>query len=232
MNEETKPPNFYFNFVDQEYDKCYESCSSCIYGGNEKENNCSICSINYIFDPYKIGSKNCVKKCPYFHYLSSDNEYKCTNKSQCIDENIWLIKEKLECIDNCDEDNIYKYQFNGECIKACPENTQSNQNKICLYRDITKCSFYENELFLIDNITEREVEQMISNYASESQYTYNHILLFNNYIYSIIIYKNRSCVFEKAFENANLEIFGECGKNLINNFTKNDIKSNFYSKRK
>jgi hypothetical protein len=107
VNEETKPSNFYFNFVDQAYDKCYESCSSCIYGGNEKDNNCSICAINYIFDPYKIGSKNCVKKCPYFYYLSSNNEYKCTNNSQCIGENILFIKEKLECINNCEKDDIY-----------------------------------------------------------------------------------------------------------------------------
>jgi len=222
VNEGTKPSNFYFNFVAQTYDKCYESCSSCIYGGNENENNCSICAINYIFEPYKIGSKNCVKKCPYFYYLSSDNEYKCTNKSQCLGEKFLFIKKKLECIDNCDKDDIYMYQYNGECISKCPENTQSNQNKICLYRDISICSFYENELFLIENITEKEVEQMISNYASEFQYTYNHILLLKNNIYSIIIYKNTSCIFEKSFENINLEIFGECGKNLIYNFTKNE----------
>ena len=219
IKEEEKPSNFYFNFLDQVYDKCYESCSSCIYGGNENENNCSICAINYIFDPYKIDSKNCIKMCPYFHYLSSENEYKCTNKSQCIGENIWFIKEKLECMDSCDNDDVYKYQYNGECMNECPESTLPNQDNVCIYKDISKCSFHENELFLIEKITEKELKQMISNYASEFQYTYNHILLFKNNIYSIIIYKNSSCLFERAFEKANIENFGECGINLINNFT-------------
>ena len=53
MNEEEKPSIFYFNFVDNIYDKCYESCPLCIYGGNKNENNCSaflqINSLYYYF---------------------------------------------------------------------------------------------------------------------------------------------------------------------------------------
>ena len=50
-NMETKPNNFYLNEKYKYFEVCYESCKTCIYNGNEKENNCTSCIDNIIFEP-------------------------------------------------------------------------------------------------------------------------------------------------------------------------------------
>ena len=62
-NDITKPPNFYFNKENNDYEPCFYTCAACKYGGDGNENNCSSCESNFIFKPDYINSKNCVKKC-------------------------------------------------------------------------------------------------------------------------------------------------------------------------
>ena len=46
-NNFTKPINFYFDISDKKYKACYETCETCIEGGNGIENKCLTCDFNH-----------------------------------------------------------------------------------------------------------------------------------------------------------------------------------------
>ena len=48
----------------------------------------------------------------------------------CPDNYNKLIREKKECVKNCDLDEKYQYEFNKTCYEKCPPNTkESSENK-------------------------------------------------------------------------------------------------------
>ena len=49
FNDKTKPSKFYFNKISQHFEQCFETCSSCEYGGNQQNNNCTTCNISFFF---------------------------------------------------------------------------------------------------------------------------------------------------------------------------------------
>ena len=92
-NNKTKPSNFYYNEENEDYRPCYETCSSCTFGGNEKEHNCTSCENIYFKNPDLVGSTNCLIKCDYFYYYKY-NQYKCTKDNiftECFD--LLIIKK-------------------------------------------------------------------------------------------------------------------------------------------
>ena len=219
VNNITKPSNFYFNKENNDYEPCFYTCGTCNYGGNKNENNCTSCGFNYIKEPYLINSSNCVLKCSYYYYYTSYGEYKCTSFSQCPKDYNLLIYEKKKCVKNCMEDDIYKYQYNGECLKECPVNTTYNiKDYICKDININKCLLRENNYtFMEEIVSESEIKVFAKNYAKEYQYTDNHVSIFKNNIYSIIIYKNPECISELSLDNPQID-FGECQEKLKHNY--------------
>ena len=213
VNDITKPSNFYFNQDNNDYEECYETCNTCIYGGDKNENNCSTCENNYIKEPDLINSHNCVLKCPYFYYYNSYGKYKCTLFPNCPDDFNLIIKEKKKCIDNCEKDDLYKYNYNGECLKECPTWT-TNKDFKCEDINLNKCLLTENEYISVnENITDNEVEKIAKNYAKEFQYTDNHVSVLENNIYSIIIYRNSDCISDLSLEYPKVD-FDECNNKL------------------
>ena len=85
-NETTKPINFYFDNSTQKYKPCYEACLTCNEGGNEDNNNCLTCEINFRKRPEYSESNNCVPICFYLYYYTQYGQYKCTNNSHCPEE--------------------------------------------------------------------------------------------------------------------------------------------------
>ena len=215
VNNITKPSNFYFNFENKEYRICFELCSTCNYGGDGNENNCTSCEKNYILRPDYINSTNCVIKCSYFYFYNSNNQYKCTSFARCPEIYNLFIKEKGKCIDKCPNDDIYKYQYDGKCYKECPNDTKIIENEyICKDLDINNCFLNENEfVYLNENLTEIEVEKIAKIYAIEFQYTINHVSLYKNEIYSISLYKNNDCVIKLSLEIPEIDFF-ECHSKL------------------
>ena len=219
VNNITKPENFYFNKENQDYEPCFLTCGACEYGGNKIENNCTLCGINYRNQPDVINSTNCVLKCNYLYYYTYYGEYKCTETLICPKEYSIFIPQKKKCINDCIKDDIYLYQYNGECLNECPNNT-NNDSFICkdIDPDDNKCIIIEKELLPIDEgLIEYQSEILAKNYAKEFAYTNNHVSIYTNNIYSIIIYKNDECIKELSIEIIKID-FNECEKNIKYNF--------------
>ena len=208
-NMETKPSNFYLNEKYKYFEVCYESCKTCIYNGNEKENNCTSCIDNFIFEPNILNTTNCIPKCDFYHYYTYFGLYLCTIIFQCPKSYSLLIRNKSQCIDNCTKDDIYKYQYNGECINKCPDNTKVNGFK-CEIKNINSCSLglYELKLAYSDIETDG-LESLVKNYAKEFNYTNNQIVNYTNNDYSLVIYKNNSCIKELSLKIPKID-FNNC----------------------
>ena len=218
VNESTKPNNFYLNLENEDYEKCYETCSTCKYKGDGNENNCTSCEENFIQKPDYSNSSNCVSKCNYFYYYTIYNQYKCTASYECPEEYNLLIQKKFKCTNNCTKDEIYKYKYKGECLSECPNNTKDNNDYICKDININKCLLSENKYYsLIENITDDEIEKLARKYAQEFSYTDNHVSLFKNNIYTITFYKNEKCISDLFLQIPEID-FGYCYQKIKNNF--------------
>ena len=207
-NMETKPDGFYLNLENKYFDKCYKNCKTCNNHGNKTVNNCTLCAQNYMFTP-DIKSSNCVHKCKYYYYYTYYGLYSCTSNFQCPRESKLLIRNKSKCINNCSVDNIYKYQYNGECYEKCPKNTKNIQYK-CITENINSCSLsiYEFNMTYTD-IESDNVELFTYNYVEEFNYTNNQIIKYVNDEYSLVIYKNSSCIKKLLLKIPEID-FGEC----------------------
>ena len=241
VNEKTKPQKFYFNKINLDYESCYATCSSCEYGGNAEENNCTSCDgINYIKNPQEENSLNCVTKCKYFYYIEHDI-YSYTEIPFCPEEYNYLIKDKSKCTNNCKEDNEYKYKYNSECFKECPNNTKDDNDFICKDTEINKCTLTENKIkFIEDNNTFNELEKLVNKYIEEFNYTDNHVSVYKNDELTITIYIKNKCILELDLEIPEID-FGSCYDNVIKNNKDNiseliiaviDKKSNSKNDRK
>ena len=223
INVAQKPPTFYFNEKNEDYEPCYSTCATCEYGGGTQENNCTSCDgVNYIKNPDDDTSSNCVIKCKYFYYIEQ-NIYTCTTTNSCPDDHNFIIKEKSKCINNCQNDNEYKYSYNGECFKECPNNTNDDNDFICKDIDINKCYLTESDEYISinENITFNEVEKLVTKYSYEFNYTDSHVTLYKDGDYTITIYIDNKCIFELELGIPEID-FGYCyekvkNQNSINN---------------
>ena len=191
------------------FEQCNKNCKSCYYHGDENENNCTLCINNYIFLPDIANTTNCVPKCNYYYYFSLYNIYTCTLNFQCPKEANLLIRNKNKCIDICSKDFIYKYQYSGECLEKCPDETNTKDYK-CEIKNINSCSLSIFQL----NLTFEEMaaigkDSFTKNYVEEFNYTNNQIINYTNEEYSLVIYKNSSCIKELSLTIPTID-FGDC----------------------
>ena len=207
-NDNTKPTNFYLDRNDNKYKPCFETCSTCEIGGDEYIHNCLTCSINYIKKPETPGTTNCVPECPYSYYYTSYGQYKCSSDNNCPQDKNLYVKELKKCTDNCTKEEIYKYQYGGECIKICPEYT-SLKNNICIDKDINSCVKSESEIEVKESLLTDSIDFKAKNYAKEFNYTINHVSLFYNSLYSIILYKDINCIEKLSIKAPKID-FGNC----------------------
>ena len=120
----------------------------------------------------------------------------------------FIYKRTKKCTDDCSKEEIYKYQYGGECLRICPEFTSLNNN-ICIDKDINSCVKSESEIDLQEFLTSGSIDFSAKNYAKEFNYTINHVSIFYNSLYSIILYKDLNCI-EKLSINAPKIDFGNC----------------------
>ena len=198
------PKNLYYNNITKSYEICFQACATCLKGGNIIENNCLTCASNYIKEPENYSS-NCVDKCKYYYYYDSLNQYTCTEDEQCPNEAGLIVRPKNKCINNCINDNIYKFQFNGECLSSCPINTEANQMNICQINNVAICSSSDFELNLDEVIEQENVKIAAKNYAKEFYYTVNHISKFLSQNFTMVLYKNSSCIEELKLNITKIE---------------------------
>ena len=206
----------------QSYEFCYITCGTCNEGGNSIDNNCLTCAPNYIKEP-KNNTSNCIEDCKYFYYYDSLNQYSCTDEEQCPQDASLIIREKEKCINKCSNDDTHKYQYNGECLSSCPIDTHPNIYNICQIDDITNCSSSDFKLNLEETINQDNVKLAAENYANEFQYTLNHISRYFSQNFSMIFYKNSSCIDQLNLNATKIE-YDSCIKQLKidNNIDEND----------
>ena len=216
------PKNVYFNNITQSYEFCYKTCGTCNKGGNSKENNCLTCSTNYIIQPYSY-TNNCVENCIFLYYYDSLNQYSCTDEKQCPQEASLIIREKGKCVNKCSNDDTHTYQYNGECFSACPIDTHPNVYNICQIKDITNCTISDSILNLEETINQDNVKIAAKNYANEFQYALNHISRYYSQNYSMVLYKNSSCIDQLKLNITKIE-YDSCIRQLKidNNINEND----------
>ena len=92
-------------------------------------------------------------------------------------------------------------------MKECPSGTVNN-NYICV-ADSNKCILGRNEIYLSENDNLEVIGTLVKSYISEFYYTNYYISLYENKNYSIMIYKDSSCIKALSLEMPNVD-FQSC----------------------
>ena len=191
--ESELPKNLYFNKITQTYELCYKTCGTCSEGGTLSNNNCLTCITNFIKEP-RNNSSNCVENCKFLYYYDSMNQFSCTEDEQCPNDASLIVRNKDKCVNKCSNDDTNIYQYNGECLSSCPINTKANNYNICQINDINNCSISDFILNLDETINQENVKLAAKNYAKEFYYTVNHISRFLSQNFTMVLYKNSTCI--------------------------------------
>ena len=212
VNFTTKNPEFFYCLEEKEipkkfykeekegitvYKPCYRKCKSCIIGGNDQQNNCLECGPGYMFRPGDNPYNNCIGYSENI-YVDSYGNIKNLPNPQCPDDAMYKIKDKdsnkVLCIYDCKASLKNRVLFNGNCLETCPENTTLDTiTNICKV-DKNRCSLGENDIYIENNDTMKVVETLAKTYMSEFKYTSKHIAKYNHQNFSVILYKNDSCI--------------------------------------
>ena len=167
-----KKDYIYKNNRETFFDKCYESCQTCITSGNEQVHNCLTCNINNTISLRKKGYLNCYPNCTHnLFYFDRYNNYKytCTNSSSCPLNYPLKVEDIGLCVKSCrdDTDNQYQYEFKGHCFPECPVDSELSdvKRKICKLN----CPFerpFALRMNCVSNCTinERSVKDCETNY--------------------------------------------------------------------
>ena len=198
------PKNVYYNEITKSYELCYKNCGTCIMGGDFSNNNCLDCALNFIKEPENKTS-NCVESCKFLYYYNILGQYSCTEDEQCPNEASLIIRNKAKCINRCINDDIYKFQYNGECLLSCPTGTEPKDFNICQISNVATCSSSDFKLNLNETIVQENVKLVAKNYANEFYYTENHITRFSNKNFTMVLYKNSSCIDELKMNVTKIE---------------------------
>ena len=126
-----------------------------------------------------------------------------------------VIEDKNQCIYDCNIDDEYKYQYNGECLKKCPENSKPNSKNQCIDLNIEKCTLTIKSIKMKGlSINSSIIDEMVKTYANEFYYTNNHISQFVTNNFSILFFKNKSCLFDFNL-NSSIIDYDECLSKII-----------------
>ena len=120
------------------------------------------------------GEKN-FEGCIYYHYYDEkEKKYICTENLKCPKEYYLLIKEKFECISDCEKDDKYNYEFQDECYEYCPLGTkQYKENSfLCVVKEY---GIQEIENNFLDYITNNNLNDLELEYKKIS-FKYNDII--------------------------------------------------------
>jgi len=143
------PDGYWFNFLEQNYQKCDPSCKKCL----DNTKNCLECTDGFF--PLKDNKSLCFKDCPINYTLNYVEKYcqpgcispckTCTDPNNCFScvENYFLIASSNNinnCVLNC-PDGFYNDNVSFKC-QLCPFNC-----KTCKSQD--KCLSCKNELFYL-----------------------------------------------------------------------------------
>ena len=149
---------------------CFTNCKICNISGNESYHNCMECKSDYYFELNKNGYKNCYNICPkYYYHDKNNNKSYCTEDYVCPTNYSKLIREKRECIFQCEEDSLYKYEYKNICYIECPEGTVPS-GYICIVNCTEEKPFLMISLqkcFKYCSIADLLIKECVLNYPFE-----------------------------------------------------------------
>ena len=140
---------------------CYSNCKKCTEYGNIFDNKCTECYSNYT-----LNNTNCYQICEYYYYFDSSNLYHCTYNNSCPNEYNKLIRDKNQCIDQCQNDDKYIYEYQNICL----------ENEIVFSTSIiTEIKNKNTEYILIDNTDNNKDKKDSNNFTDNfvNDYTDN-----------------------------------------------------------
>ena len=213
---DSKPSNLYYDNSLKIFKQCYTTCKTCSRGGNENTNYCLECEDSYIKQPDIPDSTNCVVSCSYMYYYTSYGKYKCTIEKKCPEEAKLYIEELNKCTDDCSKEEIYNYKYSGKCLKKCPENTEPNEDSICIDINLNECTKTESEFAEKVELDYDEIDSNAKIYSEDFSYTDKHVNHYYNNLYSILLYKDSYCIDELSLNMPKVD-FGNCYSKVLEN---------------
>ena len=177
-------------------------------------NNCLECEDNYIKEPDIPETTNCVMACNYMYYYTSFGKYKCTKENKCPEEIKLYIEDINKCTDDCNKEKIYKFKYSGKCLKNCPENTEPNENNICVDINFNICTKTGNEFTEKEEVDYDEIDSNAKTYAIDFSYTDKHVNHYYNNLYSILLYKDSFCIDDLSLNIPKVD-FGKCYSKVL-----------------
>ena len=141
-NVNDKPSNYYYDASTNTMRKCFESCASCVEGGDESNQHCTSCNADYYFFEY---TENCVMKGnePSNYYLdieqgrylpcyercascSYGGDVSNNNCSTCNDDMFFIENDSsLNCYYQSEIPSNYYYDESTHLYRKCFKNCNS-----------------------------------------------------------------------------------------------------------
>ena len=178
---------------------------------------------------FKYGNCEYIHGYSLIYNLNKNNYYiisdvKCNNKNYPFQPLIGNINEDEEKEEEEEEEKEEEekeekdYEEEEEKDEEEKDDEEEEiEHEIYKCKELEKCKLCYNQSLsdnlLINNITDNVIDNVAKNFVKEFNYTNNHILIFNNSIYSIILYKNSNCISELNLNIPELN-FGECYKKI------------------
>ncbi len=157
--------NYIVNSINKIFNKCHSNCFSCYEVGDDNENKCSVCIINYYFY-----LNNCYKYCPEFTIIDSSKDYlacKFFNISNLTKSGLLTeIKEDIKYVASNESliinENYFAQIFSLSDIDTINEIASNN---LLTTIDIGDCESILREKYEIsdeENLYMIKLEQLIS----------------------------------------------------------------------
>ena len=116
--------------------KCYETCQTCDYTGEQGNHKCTSCKEGY--EPSTRMYAICDQICSpgEFFYYEDTREKKCSDI--CPDEKPYMAEPEdenqpnIECIGNCTDNEQFLMNNTFNCVKKCPEGYFLANKLICV----------------------------------------------------------------------------------------------------
>ena len=166
---------YYFDPDDGYYKNCYQNCKKCNISGDEINNNCLECITNLTFLNDSFHIMNCYENCQYYYYFNYLDEYICTLDKECPLDYNKLIKERNECVEECQNDEYYKYEFNNTCHQECPNGTSIREDDeyICYLNENINNTVVEKKDKIIENfkddIMNGKMDEILNNITNNKE---------------------------------------------------------------
>ena len=98
--------------------------------GNDISNNCLSCNDNFSLGINNNNNQfNCYENCTFYYFFDSEENYHCTDNSECPKEYNKLQLDRKQCIKDCSKEEITKYEFKHKCYEDCPPKSERSLEK-------------------------------------------------------------------------------------------------------